>query len=82
MNIIERFWRLLQQDAAGPTHWFGAILYAVVFLIVSWIVSRSVKRLAKRILEGDRGTLLDRTSFLFLTQLASVGVYLFFGMLY
>jgi len=64
------------QDVGNPKTPIGAIFYGLLFLTASALVSRVLRAAALRILERDKGGVIDRTVALFLIQFLQIGIFL------
>ena len=73
---MNQFEGLIRHDLLNPQTMTGAVTYGLIALAVAWIIARALRLAVKEALARADGSMIDRTSVLFLTQLAQIVVYL------
>ncbi len=71
------FETLVRHDFFNPRTLTGAVIYGIVLLALAWIVARALRVTVREALARANGTMIDRTSVMFVTQLAQIGIYIF-----
>jgi small-conductance mechanosensitive channel len=73
---MKEFETLVRHDLLNPRTVTGAVMYGLISLTVAWIAARALRLTVKEALARTDRAMIDRTSVLFLTQLAQIGIYL------
>jgi small conductance mechanosensitive channel len=64
-----------------PDHWVGALVYLVIILVIASLLARGLRAVVRRSIGGHMHH-IDRTSAVFLGQLASAAIWVFAIILY
>jgi small conductance mechanosensitive channel len=74
---MKEFEALVRHDLLNPRTLAGAVTYGLLLLAIAWTIARALRLTVKEALARVDRTMVDRTSVVFLTQLAQIAVYVF-----
>ena len=74
---MREFETLVGHDLLSPGTVTGAVTYGLVSLLVAWAAARALRLTVTGALARADRTMIDRTSVLFLAQLAQIAIYVF-----